>query len=270
VELAGQVAVLADRVLRGEYRQIDTAAARVLLLDAAPDVLGAFPERLRKRALRDLGDLGIEVRLGQAVTEIDDRGFTVGDERIAARTVLWAAGVRANPLADLLAERTGTGADRAGRLRVDDDLTLPGHPEVFALGDMVVLPGVPGTAQPAIQQGKYVAEAIRARLARRPTKPFRYRDLGSMATIGRTRAVADLFGKVRFGGLPAFLVWGIVHLGYLVGWGNRVEAVARWMWTIFARNRRERLISIVSLVSEDAAREELEAFRAAARARQAA
>jgi NADH dehydrogenase len=269
VELAGQVALLANRVLRGEYRHIDTAAARVLLLDAAPDVLGPFPERLRRRALQDLRDLGIDVRLGQAVTAIDDRGFTVGEQRIAARTVLWAAGVRASPLSELLAERTGAETDRAGRLRALPDLTLPGHPEVFTVGDMIVLPDVPGTAQPAIQQGKYVAAVIRARLARRPTKPFRYRDLGSMATIGRTRAVADLFGRIRLGGLPAFLIWGVVHLAYLVGWGNRMEAVARWMWTILARNRRERLISVVSLVSEESAHQELQAFRAAARERQA-
>jgi len=273
VELAGQIAVLADRVLRGEYRHIDTRATRVLLLDAAPTVLGGFPEPLRRRAEQDLRDLGIDVQLGTAAVAIDRDGLTVSrdgaEERIQARTVIWAAGVKASPLAAMLAERTGASTDRAGRLEAQPDLTLPGHPEVFAIGDMIVLPGVPGTAQPAIQQGKYVARVIRKRLAGRTrTRPFRYFDLGSMATIGRTRAVADLFGRIRLGGLPAFLIWGLVHLAYLVGWGNRMEAVGRWMWTILARNRRERLISIVSLVSDEAAREELESVRRAARDRE--
>jgi NADH dehydrogenase len=275
VELAGQVALLADRVLRGEYRCIMTEQTRVLLLDAAPTVLGTFPERLRKRAEQDLRDLGVDVRLGAAVVAIDLDGLTIatagGEERIQARTVIWAAGVKASPLAAILAERTGAEIDQAGRLHVQPDLTLPGHPEVFAIGDMIVVPDVPGTAQPAIQQGKYVARAIRARLAGSTRlKPFKYRDLGSMATIGRTRAVADLFGRIRLGGFPAFLVWGGVHLAYLVGWGNRFEAVSRWIWTILARNRRERLISVVSLVSEDVANEGLEELRAAARERQAA
>jgi NADH dehydrogenase len=272
VELAGQIAVLADRVLRGEYRHIDTRNTRVLLLDAAPAVLGPFPKRLRERAERDLRELGVEVRLGTAAVAIDAEGLTVAhegeEERIAARTVIWAAGVKASPLAALLADRTGAETDRAGRLKVHPDLTLPNHPEVFALGDMIVLPDVPGTAQPAIQQGKYVARAIRARLAGSgPMKPFKYRDLGNMATIGRTRAVADLFGRLRLGGFPAFVVWSAVHLAYLVGWGNRFEAVGRWMWTILARNRRERLISVVSLVSEEVALEGVTQLRAAARER---
>jgi NADH:ubiquinone reductase (H+-translocating) len=270
VELAGQIALLANRVLRGEYHSIDTRAARILLLDAAPAVLGPFPERLRDRALRDLRELGVEVALGSPAVDIDRRGLTVGGEgaerHIAARTVIWAAGVKASPLAGLLAEGSGAGFDRAGRLVVEPDLTLPGHPEVFAIGDMISVPGVPGTAQPAIQEGKFVARAIRERLAGRGTpRRFRYLDLGTMATIGRTRAVADLFNRIRLGGFPAFIIWGVVHLAYLVGWGNRFEAVARWGWTILARNRRERLISLVSLVSEDVAREELEAMRADAR-----
>jgi NADH dehydrogenase len=274
VELAGQIALLADRVLRDEYRHIDTGQTRVLLLDAAPSVLGGFPKRLRDRAERDLESLGIEVRLNTAAVAIDAEGLTVAredeEQRIPARTVIWAAGVKASPLAAMLAERTGAETDRAGRLHVQPGLTLPGHPEVFAIGDMITLPDVPGTAQPAIQQGKYIARAIRARVAGdAPPPPFKYRDLGSMATIGRTRAVADLFGRVKLGGFPAFFVWAVVHLAYLVGWSNRFEAVTRWMWTILARNRRERLISVVSLVSEGAARAELEQTRAAARERAA-
>jgi NADH dehydrogenase len=175
--------------------------------------------------------------------------------------VIWAAGVKASPLGEVLAKGSGGHVDRAGRLHVEPDLTVPGHPEVFAIGDMVSLPDVPGTAQPAIQEGKYVGRVIRARLAGKShPAAFKYRDLGTMATVGRSQAVADLFGRVRLWGFPAFVIWGVVHLAYLVGWGNRFEAVARWMWTILARNRRERLISIVSLASEEAGRRELEAL----------
>jgi NADH dehydrogenase len=175
--------------------------------------------------------------------------------------VIWAAGVRASPLAERLAERSGTQIDGAGRLLVGADLTLPAHSEVLVLGDMIALPGVPGTAQPAIQQGKYAAGVVRSRIENRPPpKPFAYRDLGTMATIGRTRAVAEIL-HVRVAGLPAFLVWGVVHLVYLVGWGNRFEAVARWMWTILARNRRERLISLSSLAGDKAVPEERAARR---------
>ncbi|MGZ4262375.1 MAG: NAD(P)/FAD-dependent oxidoreductase, partial [Solirubrobacteraceae bacterium] len=195
-------------------------------------------------------------------------GLTIGSveqaRHVDARTVIWAAGVKASPLAELLGKQSGAEVDRVGRLHVNPDLTLPGHPEVFAIGDMITLRDVPGTAQPAIQEGKYAAKVVRARLTEKPAPPpFHYRDLGSMAVIGRTRAVADLFGKIRVGGFPAFLIWGVVHLAYLVGWGNRYEAVARWGWTILARNRREREISIVSLVSDEAALRELEEMRSA-------
>jgi NADH dehydrogenase len=155
--------------------------------------------------------------------------------------------------------------DRAGRVGVGPDLSLPGHPEVFAIGDMIAIPGVPGVAQPAIQEGKYVASVIRARLAGGSApRPFKYRNLGMMATIGRTRAVADLFGKVRIGGFPAFVIWAFIHLVYLVGWGNRFGAVTRWLWTFLARNRRERLISLVSLASEEEGLEQVAAIGARA------
>jgi NADH:ubiquinone reductase (H+-translocating) len=268
VELAGQISLLAHRVLRGEYRHIDPASARVVLLDAVPTVLAGFAERLRTRGERDLRSLGVDVELNSPVTDIDAGGVVMGEgaaqRRIDAQTVIWAAGVRAASIGARLAEGTGALVDRAGRLHVEPDLSLAGHPEIFAVGDMIAIPDVPGTAQPAIQEGKYVAKVVRARLAGgRPPKPFRYRNLGMMAVIGRTRAVADLFGRIRIGGFPAFLVWGIVHLLYLVGWGNRYEAVARWMWTILARNRRERLISLTSLASDAAARQELADTRAA-------
>jgi NADH:quinone reductase (non-electrogenic) len=263
VELAGQIRLLANRVLRGEYRRIDPADAQVVLLDGAPSLLGPFAESLRERARRDMIAMGVDVELDSPVTEVDNLGVTVGDgeqrRRIAARTVIWAAGVKAAPIGARLAEHSGAQVDRSGRLRVGPDLTLPGHPEVFAIGDMIALDGVPGTAQPAIQEGKYVARVITARLqGHAPHRPFRYVDLGMMAVIGRTRAVADLFGKVRVGGFPAFLIWGIIHLVYLVGWGNRFGAVSRWLWTIIARNRRERLISMSSLAGDEAVEEDLE------------
>ncbi|HEY1510248.1 MAG TPA: NAD(P)/FAD-dependent oxidoreductase [Solirubrobacteraceae bacterium] len=268
VELAGQIALLAHRVLRNDYRHIDPSTARVLLLDATAHVLGTYPESLSERAANDLRHLGVEVELSAPVTDIGLGGLTIGSagdaRRIEARTVIWAAGVTASPLAAQLGRSSGAEIDRAGRLHVGPDLTLPGHPEVFVIGDMITIPGVPGTAQPAIQEGKYAAKVIRTRLAdKAPPSAFHYLDLGSMAVIGRTRAVASLFGHINVGGFPAFLIWGIVHLANLVGWGNRYEAIARWGWTILARNRRERVISIVSLVSEQTAMNELEQLRAA-------
>ncbi len=267
VELAGQIALLAHRVLRGEYREIDPSKAQVLLFDATPSVLGSFPHSLSKRAAKDLGHLGVDVELSAPVTEIDADGLTIGSNgehrHIPAKTVIWAAGVTASDLGKELARGSGAELDKAGRIHVEPDLTIKGHPEVFAIGDMITFQGVPGTAQPAIQEGKYVGTVIKARLTgQRPPKPFHYRDLGMIAAIGRTSAVADLFGRFRISGPIAFLIWGVVHLAYLVGWGNRYEAVARWLWTILARNRRERLISIVSLVSDETAMRELNEMRA--------
>jgi NADH dehydrogenase len=266
VELAGQITTLAQRVLRDEYRTIDPAKARIVLLDAGDKALNGFAPRLQARAERDLRDLGVEVELSAPVVDVDPGGVTVRgsdgrSRRIDARTVIWAAGVRASPLAGQVGRAAGASVDRAGRVSVGPDLTLTGHPEVFAIGDMIAIPGVPGVAQPAIQEGKYVAGVIRARLAgQQAPRPFKYRDLGMMATIGRTRAVADLFGKVRISGFPAFLIWAFIHLAYLVGWGNRFGAVTRWLWTFLARNRRERLISLVSLVSEEEGLEQVAAL----------
>jgi NADH dehydrogenase len=210
-------------------------------------VLGALPERLRERAARDLREMGVELRLGTSAVAIDPAGVDVegpdGRVRIGARTVIWAAGVRASPLARTIGEAAGAEVDRAGRVAVGPDCALPGRPEVFAIGDMVAMEGVPGVAQPAIQEGKYVAEVIEARLAGQPPPPpFKYFDKGSLATIGRKRAVADAFG-VQLAGRPAKAMWAFVHIAYLVGWGNRFGTMLRWMWTLASRNRRERLIS---------------------------
>jgi NADH:ubiquinone reductase (H+-translocating) len=230
----------------------------------APDRPAPPPPRLRNRAERDLLDLGVTVRPDSVVVGVDSQGISLdgraGHERIDARTVIWSAGVAASPLAAVLAHAAGAELDRAGRVQVAPELSVVGHPEVFAIGDMAAVPEVPGLAPAAIQEGAYVAKVVTARLAgKRAPRPFRYRDRGVMATIGRRRAVAKLF-RIELRGLPAFLTWGAVHLAYLVGWGNRVGAISRWLWTVLARNRRERLISVVSLVGETQARAELDSL----------
>ena len=212
VEIAGQIAVLAHRVLRGEYDNIDSRNARVLLVDTLPAVLPAFHPKLQQRAERDLRDLGVELRLATRAAGVDRDGIEVegpgGPSRIDAKTVIWAAGVRASPLARVLADASGAAIDRAGARAVAPDLALPGHPEVFAIGDLAALPGVPGVAPAAIQEGAYVGGVVKARVAgRRAPAPFHYTDKGSLATIGRTRAVADIRGAPP-GGLPR-----LPHLG---------------------------------------------------------
>jgi NADH dehydrogenase len=214
-----------------------------------------FPDQLQEQAGEDLRKLGVEVQTGARAVEIDDHGITLVDPntnettRISARTVVWAAGVAASPLGRQLAERIDDPAiiDRAGRVNVTEDCSVPGHPNIFVIGDLAHIEGVPGVAQPAMQEGRYVGRVIRARLNQDdPPPPFRYRDKGNMATIGRTRAVAEIKG-VNVTGFVAYVMWAFVHIAYLVGWGNRFEAIMRWMWALFARNRRERLISVASL-----------------------
>ncbi len=255
VELAGQLAILSRRVLERDYRRIDPALARIVLVDGADAVLPAFAERLGEQARHDLTALGVEVALGEMAVSVDRHGIELAKggarRRIEARTVLWAAGVQASPLARMLGEATGAQVDPAGRVAVTEDLSLPGHPEVFAIGDMIGAEGLPGVAPAAIQAGAYVAKLVTRRLRGRSKRRFHYIDKGTVATIGRTRAVAQV-SFVRLWGLPAFVIWGVVHLAYLVGWGNRYEAIARWMWTLAARNRRERLISIRTAVADDA------------------
>lgn len=191
----------------------------------------------------------MEVVTGASATGVDAQGLTLlahdgPGGRIEARTILWAAGVEASPLARILADAAGAEVDRAGRLVVRPDLTLAGHPEVLAIGDMAALPGVPGIAPAAMQMGRHAAKAVRARAGdRRPPGDFSYLDKGMMAMIGRNRAVGVSFG-VRFAGRKATLVWGLVHVRYLIGWGNRLVTVVRWMWTLLARNRAERVISL--------------------------
>jgi NADH:ubiquinone reductase (H+-translocating) len=254
VEMAGQIAELARDTLRRDFRAIDPRGGRVLLIEAADRVLTSFPPSLSRKAARSLEQLGVTPLLERTVTGIDAEAVTVqapdgGSERIPARTVIWAAGVSASGLAARLAELTGAELDRVGRVTVEPDLTLPGHPDVLALGDMVrvraqdgSVQDLPGVAPVAMQQGRYAAKVVRARLEGRSSGPFRYRDKGNLATIGRARAVADLHA-VRLSGFPAWAAWLVVHLWYLIGFQNRLLVVIRWSFSFFTRGRGARLIS---------------------------
>jgi NADH dehydrogenase len=244
VELAGQIAELARRALRGQYRHADLGETRVILLDAADRVLPAFDAPLSAHALRHLTRMGVDVRLGTRVVDVDESGVKVdagaGGERIEAHTKIWAAGVAAPALAGRIAEATGAGTDRAGRILVNPDLTVPGHPEIFVVGDMAAQ-DLPGVAQVAMQGGRYAARAIKRRLAGRPPAgPFRYFDKGNMATVGRFAAVANV-GKFHFSGLLGWLMWLGVHLFYLIGFKNKVTTLLHWVVSFLGRGRAERI-----------------------------
>jgi NADH dehydrogenase len=245
VEMAGQIAELAHRTLKKDFRRINTRHARVILLDAAPQVLPPFGAKLGEKTKKDLEGLGVEVQLGAMVVDVDERGLLVQDKdgtrrRIDAVTKVWAAGVQASGLGKLLADKTGAPLDRAGRIGVNPDLTLPGHPEVFVVGDMIALDNLPGVAQVAIQGSKYAAKEIRNRIAGKPPQgPFKYWDKGSMATISRFRAVA-LIGRLRFTGFLAWLMWLAVHLVYITGFKNRITALLHWFVSFIGRGRSER------------------------------
>lgn len=244
VEMAGQIGELARDTLRHDFRAIDPRDARILLVEVADRVLTTFPPSLSAKAARSLEKLGVTVLTGRTVTGIDAESVTVDDERIPSRTVVWAAGVTASSLAARLGELTNAERDRAGRVTVGPDLTLPGHPEVFALGDMVRLhDGVlPGVAPVAMQQGRYAARVVRDRLRGKESAPFRYRDKGNLATIGRASAVADIKG-LRLSGFLAWATWLIVHLWYLVGFQNRILVFIRWFVSFTTHGRGARLIT---------------------------
>jgi NADH dehydrogenase len=254
VEMAGQIAELARGTLRREFRSIDSGGSRVLLIETADRVLTSFPPSLSRKAARSLASLGVTLLLERTVVAIDEEAVTVealdrSTERILARNAIWAAGVEASRLASQLAELTGAELDRAGRVTVEPDLTLPGHPEVLALGDMVRVrsrdggvQALLGVAPVAMQQGRYAAKLVRARLSGRPIDPFRYLDKGNLATIGRARAVADLHA-IRLSGFPAWAVWLVVHLFYLIGFQNRLIVVIRWFVSFATRGRGARLIT---------------------------
>jgi NADH:ubiquinone reductase (H+-translocating) len=262
VELVGQVGELAHQVLPRDFRDVDTTEAKILLIEGAGAVLPSFDPKLQQYARRTLEKLGVEIRLNTLAVEMDHESITVkgpeGLETIRTRTRIWGAGVQASPLAKLLAEKTGAPTDRAGRVAVNPDCTLPGHPEVFAVGDMVALNDLPGVAQPAIQEGKYVGKVIKARLAGESrVDPFHYFDKGSMATIGHKAAVAEAFGR-RFTGVIAYLMWGFIHVLYLVGWGNRLGTMYTWGRALyFSKNRGHRIITYeeaIDRITEDATR----------------
>ncbi len=252
VELAGTIGELAHFTLRGNFRRFQTSEARIILLEGADRVLPPYKPVLSAKAERALQRLGVTVWTGSLVTDLQPGCVTVRrgghTETIATRTVLWAAGVDASPLGKCLARAPGVQLDRAGRVLVRPDLTIPGHPEIFVIGDLALYQGpdgkpLPGVAPVAIQQGRFAAQVIQARLrGEKPPEVFRYRDRGSMATIGRSSAVADL-GWVRFNGLLAWMAWLFVHLLYLIAFENRLLVLTQWAINYFTRNRSARLVT---------------------------
>jgi NADH dehydrogenase len=256
VEMAGAIAELAKVALAMDFRAIDPAMSRIVLIEAGPRVLATFPEPLSAVAKRSLERLRVEVRLGVRVTHCDEAGVKLGDERIDSRTIVWAAGVAASPAADWLAAKR----DRLGRVMVTGDLSLPAHENVFVIGDTAHAQDssgkpLPGLAPVAKQQGKYVAKVLHARIVGRPAPAaFRYRHAGNLATIGRTAAVAD-FGFLRLTGLIAWLVWGAVHISFLVGFRNRLAVAFDWLWAYVTFQSGARLITEVEMDDAEPAAE---------------
>jgi NADH dehydrogenase len=244
VELAGAIAELATFVLSRDFRAIKPDATRVVLVEGGPRVLASFAPDISERAQHSLQEMGVEVRLGARVTDIDAQGVALGADRIDASTVLWAAGVRASPLC----ERLGLPVDRAGRVQVEADCSVPGHPEVFCIGDAAnFTPAgqdkpLPGVSPVAMQQGRFVARAIQRAIEHQEPGTFAYLDKGSMATIGRRRAVAEI-GRLHLGGLLAWLAWLLVHIVYLIDFRNRVVVLFDWAWSYFTYQRGSRLIT---------------------------
>ncbi len=241
VELAGTLAEIARHTLKNEFRNIDPGEARVRLIEAGPRVLASFPEDLSERARRQLEKLGVEVSTGVPVTAIDASGYQWGDSFVPARTVVWAAGVAASPLARAL----DVPLDRAGRVIVQPDLSVPGHPEIFVGGDLASVRSggqpVPGVAPAAKQMGRHIAAMIRARLDGKPSAPFRYRDFGNLATIGRMAAVVHL-GRLKLSGLLAWWFWLAAHVFFLIGFRNRLVVLLNWAWAYWSYQRGARII----------------------------
>jgi NADH dehydrogenase len=237
VELAGTLAEIARRTLPGEFRHFDPRNARVILVEAGERVLPPYTPDLSEKARRQLERLGVAVFLQKKVTGVDAEGVSLGDERIAARTVLWAAGVKSSPLGASL----GVALDRAGRVRVEPDLSVPGHPEVFVVGDLALIEGVPGIAPAAKQMGRHAAKNIMKSIAGKDTLPFRYRDYGQLATIGRNAAVA-MFGKLHLSGYPAWLTWLLAHIYFLINFRNRLVVMIDWAWAYWTFQRHARIV----------------------------
>jgi NADH:ubiquinone reductase (H+-translocating) len=243
VEMAGAIAELANRALAKDFKTIDPRSARIILLEAGPRLLTPFDLSLSAKALQSLQRLGVEVRLGAAVTGCDEGGVSIGSERIATRTVVWAAGVMASSAGAWL----GVPTDRAGRVAVGPDLSVAGHPDIFVLGDTAVVAGsdgrpLPGVAPVAKQQGQYVARLLTARAAGKGVSPFRYRDYGSLATIGRSHAIMQL-GRFKLSGFPAWVLWSVAHIYFLIGFRNRLIVALNWLWNYVTFQRGTRLIT---------------------------
>ena len=274
VELTGEIATLAHRILPKDFRDVATSDARVILMDAGPTILPRFPARLQRHAATDLRALGVDILTGALAVDIDLTGIdlrrgtgageavagivlrrvagagaggegTGGDvERLPARTIIWAAGVRAAPAGDMLATAAGAARDRIGRLQGAPDLSLPGYPEVFAIGDMAAVGDLPGVAPVAMQQGRFVASLVAARVTGRPSPAaFRYHDKGTMATVGPRRAIVDAYG-LQVGGFAGSVLWAFIHLYYLIGWGNRSVTLLRWLLQMTTRDRSNRLVDV--------------------------
>lgn len=237
VELAGTLAEIARHTLPGEFRRIDPAKARVVLIEGSDRVLPPYTSELSEKARRQLERLGVTVWLGRRVTSVDAAGVTMGGERLEAKTVIWAAGVTSSPLGRTL----GVAVDRAGRIAVAPDLSVPGHAEIFVAGDLAAVEGVPGIAPAAKQMGRHAALNIRRTLEGRPRLPFRYRDYGQLATIGRNAAVAML-GKLRLSGYPAWLLWLLAHIYFLINFRNRMVVMTEWAWSYWTYQRYARII----------------------------
>jgi NADH dehydrogenase len=243
VELSGALPMIARRALYQDFRHIDTRKTRVVLLEGGARILPSFPESLASVAHQNLLDLGVEVHTNSVVTRIESDGVYVGDQRFPARTVFWAAGNAASPIGRML----GVPVDHAGRVIVETDLSIPGHPEVFVAGDLALvtregMPAVPGVAPAANQEGKTAAKNLMRLMRGQPTRPFRYWNKGDVAAIGRSHAIVDL-GKVRFSGRPAWLFWLTLHIMYLVGFRNRVSVLVQWAYAYFTYQRGVRLIT---------------------------
>ncbi len=256
VEMAGQIAELSRYSLRSNFRRIDTAAARIVLLDAAPRILQSFDERLARRAAAKLERMGVEIRTGTLVTGMDASGVELktggGVERLAAITKIWSAGVQASPLGSMLAAQAGVEPTRAGQVPVRADCTLPGHPEVFVVGDLMSLDRLPGLAEVAMQSGRHAAAQIRRRLDDdAEPRPFRYHDLGSLAAVSRYYAIGER-RRVRVWGFAAWLIWLVVHLTFLTGFKNRVGALFHWTISFFGRSRPERTITAQQIFARQA------------------
>lgn len=242
VELAGAIGEMSRFTLAKDFRNIDATLARVILLESGPRILSMFSEQQATRATRDLEHLGVQIWTGSAVTKIDATGVEVGSERIQSATVLWAAGVKASPLG----QAAGMSVDRQGRVIVEPDLSVPGHPNVFVVGDQSCFTHqtgkpLPGTAPVAMQQGRYLARLIRLELQGKPRQPFQFTDKGQMATIGRSRAIVEM-GRFKLAGFPAWVMWLVVHIYFLTGFKNRLLVVLQWAWSYLSFRRGARLI----------------------------